>query len=461
MISRNIVLLCLTLFTISSVCAQQRKTSEIDSLMRRAHRLGVFNGNVLVTDQDSTVYHVALGIADASGKTPLTEDHRFHIGSIAKEFSAVGIMLLVREKRLSLEDNVGKYLPELPSWADSIKILHILQYTSGLPDVKWKTVKSDADNMADLKILQRLNTVPGTVYAYNNNNIFIQRRIIEKISGMPFNRFVEERLLKPAGMRTAVVDPTNETPLMAKAFDDKGQQDELTPPISGQTAVTLKDLYQWSVAINSFRILDASQTRAILVPFGPNMQAGLGKGNMDHNHIGAHIHDGTGRNYQALLVSHPPKGRTVILLSNNKQDNLYDFNTAIQAILDGKPYVQPKKSAYKLLQPKLDSLNGEQLLALYQQLKQSHSGEYGFDQESALNKTGYALMSKGRIDDAITIFTYNTTLFPTSGNVFDSLGEAYYNKGNKANALLYYKQALKLDPDNAAAKRIVETLSAK
>jgi CubicO group peptidase (beta-lactamase class C family) len=463
--NKNIVLSFLLLFLIPATYGQQSKTAEIDSLIHRANRIGVFNGNVLVTDHDKVVYHTAIGIADASGKTPLTEQHRFIIGSISKEFSAVGIMILEQEGKLSLQDKVSKYLPDLPSWADSIQIIHLLQYTSGLPQINWSTVKSSADVMADLKKLKRLNTIPGKSYDYNNNCIFLLRNIIEKISGLTYGQFVAKRLYAPVKMKTALVDPTETTPLMAKAFNKDKVQDSMKIfmiPYGGTPAVTLKDLYKWSETLNNFRLLSPAATRKILMPFAPGHQAGLGGGTMEGDKMVSHVHDGTGSNYQALLVSEPVKGRTVILLTNNTQWNLYDFNNAIQAILDGKPYSQPKRSVFLLLADHLDKLNGEQLRSLYQELKKTKSeAEYGFDQELTLNMIGYYLMSKNRLDDAITIFEYNTILFPSSGNVYDSLGEAYYKKGDKTNALVNYKRSLQLDPANENAKGIIKELENK
>ena len=455
---RNIVLTLSMLFMAPAVFAQQNKQATIDSLIQRAYRLGVFNGNVLVKEHNKTVYHNALGIADAAGH-PLTEQYRFNIGSIAKEFTASGIILLQQEGKLSLDDKVSKYLPELPSWADSIKILHLLQYTSGLPDIKWSTVKKDADNMADLMKLERLNSTPGTVYAYNNNNIFLQRRIIEKIAGMSITQFTSQRILKPAGIKTAVTDPVETTPLMTKSFNNDKKEDPMISPISGWTAVTMEDLYKWSETINHFKLLTPASTRAILYPFTPGKQAGLGGGGMEQDKMIHHTHDGSSWNFQALLVSDAQQERTVILMTNNRQDNLYDFNSAIQNILDGKPYTQPKRAAFNLLKSQIDQVNGEQLLALFKDLKKTNGDQYDFDSEFALNRAGYYLMGKGRIDDAITVFEYNTKLFPASGNVFDSLGEAYYNKGDKEKALLNYKHSLELDPENEGAKQMIAKLT--
>jgi CubicO group peptidase (beta-lactamase class C family) len=452
--------LCLCIVFITNVVkAQTTKVEKIEAYMTRAHELGLFKGNVLVADDGKVLYKAAMGFTDASEKTPLTTQYRFHIGSIAKEFDAVGLMMLKDQGKLSLDDKISKYLPQLPAWANTISIKNLLQYTSGIPDVKWKTVKSDADDMADLMQLTKLDFEPGSQYAYNNNNVFLRRRIIEKITGMPFNQFVQQKILQPCGMNNSLVDPDDTAPLMARAYDKEHHQDPLTVPISGWTAVTLDDFYKWAQVIDNFKLISQQSTRDILIPVGPDKQAGLGGGGVDDaGKLTNHVHDGTAYNYQALLVSDVPKGRTLILLTNNKNVSLYQFNTAIQAILDGQPYAQPAKSMLTSFQNKLDSLSGDQFIAFYNNLKKTNAGEYGFEDENTLNEIGYYLLGKNRMDDAIIVFEYNTKLFPNSWNVFDSLGEAYNNKGDKQKALLSYKKSVQLNPNSQTGKDIIKKL---
>ncbi|WP_369409697.1 tetratricopeptide repeat protein [Mucilaginibacter lacusdianchii] len=145
-------------------------------------------------------------------------------------------------------------------------------------------------------------------------------------------------------------------------------------------------------------------------------------------------------------------------MTNSKQGNLYNLNNALTAILDNKPYQQPKKAVMKGFTMPPAGMTGEQVLAIYKELKTKQPQDYNFDDESALNDIGYLLMGKNKIDDAITIFEYNTHLFPQSGNVYDSLGEAYYKQGNKAKALVNYKQSLKLTPGNKTAQAVITEL---
>jgi len=451
----------LTIFiAFTSLLYAQPKQVLIDSLLRKTHRLGLFNGNVLVVEAGREVYRKAIGYADGARKIKLTDKYRFHIGSIAKEFNAVGIMMLKEQGKLSLDDKVSQYLPELPEWAGSIRIKNLLQYASGLPDLNWRSITGDAAAMDSLKKVTRLDFEPGTRYAYNNSNTLLQRQIIERITGISFTVFVQQHMLRPLGMRASVIDPDETTPLMTQSFNDSYVYTPFKPPLSGWTAVTLSDFYTWEMALQKFKLINPASTQEILTPFSFGKQCGLGGGKMDAGKLVAHIHDGTAYSYQALLSSNAAQKRVVILMTNNKQNNLYDINSAIQNILDGKPYDQPKKSTLQALQSLLDTASGQQILAAYETLKTTKGADYDVDREAALNSTGYTLLSKKRYDAAIVIFEYNTRLFPQSGNVFDSLGEAYYIKGDKEKSLLNYQIALRLDPQNEGAKEKIKELQA-
>lgn len=455
------VLFTLGAFVLINTAHAQQKKAQIDSLLQKASSLGIFNGNILVADQGKIIYQSSFGFADAAKQTKLTAQYRFHIGSIAKEFNAVAIMMLQERGKLSLDDKLSKFVNGLPQWADSISVKNLLQYASGLPDLKWNTIKGDADALATLKQVGKLDFKPGTRYAYNNSNTFFQRQIIQQITRMPFYRFVQDSMLKRLNMNSSMVDPTEKDPLVAKSFSKEGVEDPMAYPISGWTAVTIDDFYKWSQALNSFKLIKPASTYAIITPFVRDRQAGLGKGAMRSNQIETHVHDGSARNYQALLNVDNRKGRTIIWMSNSKNQQMFGISEAIQHILDGEPYVMPKRSVFELLQKKADSLDGAGIIRYYEELKPKLAAEYAFDNESELNNLGYYLMNKKRLDDAIVVFEYNTKLFPQSGNVFDSLGEAYYNKGDWKNSLLNYNTAVRLDPSNKGAREKIIELRSK
>jgi len=327
--------------------AQNDKAALISTYFDEANQSGVFNGNILIAERGKIIVRKAVGYADASKKVPLTTQYRFHIGSIAKEFDAVGILMLQEQGKLSTNDYLSKFFPELPAWAAKISIKNLLQYASGLPEVKYQSVHSDADNWKDLQALQKLDFEPGSNYAYNNNNTFLRRRIIEKVTSMSFNQFVQQNMLKVAGIRNGVVDPTASDALIAKSFNTDFKQDGLEVPISGWTCLNLDDFYKWSQCINNFCLINPGSTLEIITPFAPGKQCGLGSGSMKGNKVITHTHDGSAVRYRALLSTDASKGRTIIILSNQRQGDIYDIAASIQAILDDKPYQALSKTISK------------------------------------------------------------------------------------------------------------------
>jgi CubicO group peptidase (beta-lactamase class C family) len=341
-IKLNKILLFSILLIICNCYSQSfQREINLDSLFQKLHESKVFNGNVLIAQKGKIIYEKSFGQADGSAMIQLNKKYRFHIGSIAKEFNAVGILMLQEQGKLKLEDTISKFLPELPSWANKIKIIQLLQYTSGLPQIKWNEVNQDSDNMMQLKKVESLDFEPGTKYDYNNNNVFLQRRIIEKITNMSFNFFVIKKILQPIGIKHGVVDPNEEEKLYAKSFNNAGKQDIIKYNISGWTALNSEDFYKWSEAINSFKLITSESTAVLFNPFSKGNQTGLGEGSVQLGQVINHIHDGAAFNYQALLVSNP--SFTIILMTNNKQNNLDAISDSIQLKLKEKPYNQIEK----------------------------------------------------------------------------------------------------------------------
>ena len=318
--------------------AQQTKVAKLNAYLDQADQAGMLNGNILVADHGKVILRRAIGYADASRTRPLNLSDRFDIGSIAKEFDAVGLLILAEEGKLSLTDPVAKFLPDLPSWAGTVTINDLLHYTSGLPQLDWNTVNGDADAFRNLRALKQLDFPAGTHYAYNNNNTFLRRRLIEKISGMSFEEFLKKSEFPKAGIRDAVIDPTEATPRVAKSFDANYKQDPMTVDITGWTAMTVDDFLRWSDCIKNFCLITANSTRQIVTTQNAKWQTGLGHGEMVGDHLVRHVHDGNDHNFEALLMATPPNGRTIILVTS-QNNHVYAMAEAINAILDDKPYV--------------------------------------------------------------------------------------------------------------------------
>lgn len=319
--------------------AEVGTTDKLNTYFKQAHEAGKMNGNVLVADHGKVIFRGAFGYADGSRKVPLTLTDRFDIGSISKEFDAVGIMVLAQEGKLKLSDPVSKFVSGLPSWADAVTVDQLMHYTSGLPDIDWNTVTTDDDALRNLRALKKLDFPAGTHYAYGNNNTVLRKKIVEKASGMAFPAFLEKYIFPKAGIRDAVIDPTDSTPRVAKSFDANFKQDSMKLYLSGWTQLTVDDFFRWSNCINTFCLISPASTRQMVTTQNPKWQTGLGHGDVVGNRLAYHRHDGNDHDFEALLLSDGTKGRTIILVTNKNVEDVYAMADAVNAILDDKPYV--------------------------------------------------------------------------------------------------------------------------
>jgi CubicO group peptidase (beta-lactamase class C family) len=197
------------LFTISSFAQQPEQLKKIDQLFSNWNNAtpGVA---IAVQQGDKVIYNKAFGLADLEHNVPNTPSTIFESGSVAKQFTAMSILLLAAEGKLLLTDDIRKYVPEIPKYNTIITIQMLLNHTSGLKDwgsvgglTGWpRTTRAYTQDLA-LQIISKqksTNYTPGTEYSYSNSNYSLMVTIVERISGKSLAAFTEEKLFKPLGM---------------------------------------------------------------------------------------------------------------------------------------------------------------------------------------------------------------------------------------------------------------------
>ena len=334
------VLLLLT----NNLFAQTEQIKQIDSLMKWSNKIGVFNGNVIVSKNNKIIYNAAFGFTDATKTNKLTTDHRFNIGSITKEFSAVALMQLQEQGKLNLDDKVSKFIPELPKWANEVAIKNLLQYTSGIPNVNWKSIKNDKDLFDGLMRIDTLDFKPGTDYDYNNNNIFLRQFIVERLTEMAFKMYAEKFIFKPCKMTFAILTPFENEVNIARGFNNNLVPDKTDLPITGGAYLTTIDLLKWANCLHNNRVIDKKSLYEIGQQFDlPETQSALGQAKFKNKNLVEHLHDGRAGNYEAILVSDIDEKLTIILLDNNYNGRVFEISDAIIAILKHQKYSFPEK----------------------------------------------------------------------------------------------------------------------
>ncbi|MFN2399381.1 MAG: serine hydrolase domain-containing protein [Gemmatimonadaceae bacterium] len=218
------VLLVVTVSTAAAQSSDSRSGARLDGLRMDSTRIdSVFArfdsshspGCALgIIRAGRTVYARGYGMADLENATPITPRTVFDIGSTSKQFTAASIALLAADGRLSLDDDVRKYIPELPKYGKPITLRHLLQHTSGLRDYigimslagfRLADMTTDAEALDAITRQKALNFPPGSEHYYSNSGYLLASIVIERASGMSLAAFARKRIFEPLRMTSTLV----------------------------------------------------------------------------------------------------------------------------------------------------------------------------------------------------------------------------------------------------------------
>jgi D-alanyl-D-alanine carboxypeptidase len=332
-------------------------------------RTGVPSASVAVVKDGQIVYEQAYGDARLDPRVASSPQMRYSVGSISKQFTATAILMLAEEGKLSLNDPVARFLPNLTR-ANEVTIRQILSHTSGyqdywpqdyVPPFMLQTVT--ADKILDMWARKPLDFEPGTKWQYSNTNFVIAGLIVEKASGMPLLQFLQQRVFTPLKMESVVnidqtklgdTDPTGYMryalgPLRPAPKEGKGWLFA-----AGELAMTADDLAKWDIAMINQSLLKPASYR--------EMQTEVKLKNGDGTHYGLGIdvftqdgrrvieHSGEVSGFTADNIVLPDDKVAVAVLTN--QDAVSAASTISQRIaslfISGSP--GPSVASQKLAQ---------------------------------------------------------------------------------------------------------------
>lgn len=290
------------------------------------------NGEARFTD--------ACGWADVEWNIENTIDTRFRTGSIAKGFTAAGILLLHEQGKLTLSDPVGKYLPELPESWRSATIHQLLTHTSGLPMPDYKGMaweKYSASGVTPQDWLDLVRDKPlmyphGTKFTYNNTGYFVLGMVIEKLSGMKYEDFIQQRIFDQLGMKDSGFDDVEKiVPRRARGYALAGvqlQNAKLINPRSAWAAggfyTTVHDFTLWSEALAHGTLLNPDSTQRMFAIYPETAAYGMhyGYGIVLGERFGRKLeyHGGGIVGFNSVLQRYPEAGLVIVVLSNMDTD---------------------------------------------------------------------------------------------------------------------------------------------
>lgn len=466
----------ITLITIISICwsayAQKipSKSKQINTFISTIHRDGQFSGALLVVEKGKIIYKKGFGYANRQTKELFTTDTPCYIGSVSKQFTAMGIMVLQQEGKLSYNQSVRTYFPELPECMQPVTILHLLHHTGGLALFGDYPDMNEKDVFAILQKQQSLRFSPGEKFEYCNAGYTLLGMVLEKISGETLNDFLTKKVFLPSGMKNTYVNSAlirnRKRAVGYYVFGDENNYDTF---IGGAASVvsTIDDLYLWDKMLYAPTIVSAKtlekafERDKLTSPDEMYGTKGYGFGWFVSEKNGKQIiqHDGGFGGFRSYIERQPQQHNSIIFISNVRHSITGQLREGINNILEGKPYTIPKNSWANKIIEESNTIGIKQAIANFKQTKNAKENNRYYFSESECNSLGYYLMNNKRMNDAIQLFILNTEENPKSANAFDSLGEAYMDAGNKEMAINNYKKSLELNPLNTNAKQMIEKLS--
>ena len=331
-----------SLFCASALWAQtsEPQTAEFDQTVASAvAATGVPSASVAVVANGQITYAKAFGKADVEKNLVANSHTRYAAGSISKQFTVAAMLLAQEQGKVSLDDKVSKYYPDLTR-ANEITIRELLSHTSGYEDYapqdymipEW-TKPIDADTILDRWAKKPLNFDPGTRWQYSNTNYVLAGKIFEKATGQSLVPFLRERIFEPLGM-ISTGDCEEHTSEDATAYTRYA----LGPPrpvareangwyfAAGELCTTASDLARWDIAFLQKRVLSAKSydefTRETKLKDGKPTHYALGLGVGDLHGIPMISHSGEVSGFLAINRVFPSKDVGVIVLSNQDGVNL-------------------------------------------------------------------------------------------------------------------------------------------
>ncbi len=263
---KNISFLFLTLVSLSACHIKDRK-ERIGELMTELYRKGDFNGTILVAEKGNIIYDTAFGFGNFTTREPLNDSSSFYLASVSKQFTAMAIMILKEQNKLSYNDTLTKYFPEFPAYANKITIRHLLTHTSGLADYLsmdnlYKPGLNNEEVLNTLVTQKKLNFYPGDRFSYSNSGYVILAMIVERVSGKPFNVFMKEYIFDPLGMKNTLVFDKSKPAIRNRAvgFNKNGDLDDYEILTAGDGGLysTTHDLFLWDQSLYHNKLVDSS-----------------------------------------------------------------------------------------------------------------------------------------------------------------------------------------------------------
>jgi len=397
---------------------------QVDQLFLPWDNINTPGAAVAIIKNDSIIYQNTFGSANLEYNIPITQKSVFIPGSIAKQFTAFSILLLEQEGKLSLDDDIRKYIPEIPDFGYTITLKHLANHTSGLREqavlaalMGWQ--ESDVVTTEQLlKVLNKqkaLNFKPGEQYMYCNTGYTLLAEVVARVSGQTFAKFTQENIFKPLKMVNSEFLDDHQTIVKNKAYSYyprgngfvKSVLNETAPGASGLLTI-IEDLSKWVLNFKNPTIGNAAIFKKMgtvgILNNGEKTNYGLALERSTYKGLSEIGHGGAIGGFRARIATFPEEDFAVIVIANTPSVHPINIpNQVIDIFLKDKFIIETKEK--KDVQPILDEVLEKQTPIDYTTFK-NYVGKYYSDELSTeykfLLKENKLIMSHPRLKMNLT-----------------------------------------------------------
>ncbi|MFH7016452.1 serine hydrolase [Flavobacterium sp. FlaQc-47] len=489
--SKSLVIpILISLVSLAVNSQSKQNTDSIDVFLKnKMEKLHIPALQIAVVQHGKIVKSNSYGIANIENSVMATNQNMFSINSCTKAFVGVAVMQLQEEGKLNINDSISKYLDDLPAAWKGLSMKQLFANISGLPNIidYKENLLADTENGS----WEKVKTLPmefntGDRFRYNQTGYVIIGRIINKVSGMHFTKFIEDRQFKVVGMKqTRFGDSNDIIPNSAGAYTtqdivdgrwittDKVRSSYAKFPEFFRTCTgiitTSDEIAQWIIALQNGVLLKHKSSLDLLWQPAVRNNGRVGGFNKLVNGyaigwptVTREEHPAVGPigGMRSAFFVYPKDDLSIIVLTNLQGANPEWFMDEIAGF-----YIPDMKESngfglsptVKKLRKELIVQNYKNPLKIAESLKKNNAA---FNlSENDLNDFGYKLLAEGKQNEALKIFKLNTDLYPESGNTYDSYAETLAGLGNKKEAIKNYKRAFELNPKNINAQEQAKKLA--
>ncbi len=362
-----IALFCFALFfqTANAQVLQAKNQTKIDSLLETIYTDSLPGISLAVIQGGNVVFEGNYGVRNITTKEKITAKTNFNIASLTKQFTAVAILQLAEKKKLSLTDKISRFFPEMnKKVADAITVQQLLTHSSGIRDhydysnTKGMQHAHNKDVYNAVKNLDSLYFTPGTKFRYSNTGFCLLALIIEKISGLSYNDYMQQNVFAKAGMKSTTIWNENETILQPATGYDKdsathqfitsGADEHLFFSTEGDGGIytSIHDYSAWLQALKEGKVLGkkwVEKVRSIEYAIDAKRKLGYGFGwFVDESEENKKIyHSGDNGGFKTYTFTIPQQEFAIVIFSNRSDINIENI---VQTIY--QPFLSERKAVY-------------------------------------------------------------------------------------------------------------------